>query len=398
MATSVLLAEPRAVAASELPRPESGSRHSGKAISVSSVNEIFQPVVVKDWARSCPVVAPEQRSDDLVDLFRRQKQFECVVVCDEGKRPIGLIMKDRFFRRLGTLYGLSLFGHKPVSKLMDEAPMIADLSIDPQELIDRALSRSEETFYDAVLLTDRGKFAGILTVNDLLNLSRLLQREAVNRQMRTIRDTESMISDIHGSVDRVAEATREVESCSERIGEITDQGREQLGEMLGLFKLWSVNADKQEKAASQLTERTSSVDGIVRLIADLADQCNLLAVNAAIEAARAGEHGRGFGVVAGEIRALADQTKRSTGQIASLIRSMTDAVQVSAGLAGEGKQGADRGVYRVKKTEDTFAQLWSSSELNQEAAALLQTASAAAKGKSEEVRLEFRKLASQIGS
>ncbi|MFC4596903.1 methyl-accepting chemotaxis protein [Cohnella hongkongensis] len=344
------------------------------------------------------MIAPSQRSDDLVDLFRRQNQFECVVVCDERKRPVGLIMKDRFFRRLGTLYGQSLYGHRPVSMLMDDAPMLADLSIDPQELIDRALSRGEETFYDAVVLTDGGKLAGVLTVNDLLNVSRWLQREAVSRQIRTIRDTEAMIEDIHASVDRVAEATNEAKSCSERIGEITDQGRAQLGEMLELFKLWSVNADRQEKAAVQLTERTSAVDGIVRLIAELADQCNLLAVNAAIEAARAGEQGRGFGVVAGEIRTLADQTKRSAAQIAGMIRSMTEAVELSAGLAGEGKQGADRGVHSVKRTEDTFAQLWSSSELNQEAALMLLAASGAAKDKSDEVRNEIRKLAGQMNS
>ena len=396
MATSMLLTKPLKAEAADSSRSEAAPRPSVR--TVPPVNEIFQPVTVKDWARSCPTIAPNQRSNDLVDLFRRQKQFECVVVCDEAKRPLGLIMKDRFFRSLGTLYGPSVYGKKPVSVLMDKAPMIADLSIDPQELIDRALSRAEETFYDAVLLTDNGKLAGVLTVNDLLNVSRLLQREAVSRQTRTLGDTEAMIEDIYVSVERVANATNETKECSERIGEITDLGRRQLGEMLDLFKLWSANADKQEKAAVQLTERTSAVDGIVRLIADLADQCNLLAVNAAIEAARAGVHGRGFGVVAGEIRALADQTKRSAGQIAGQIKSMTEAVKLSSGLAGEGKLGADKGMYSVKKTEDTLAQLWSSSELNQEAAELLLSASASAKNRSEEARDEIRKLVGQMNS
>ena len=393
MATSMLLEKP---GTADSPQQEAGLRRTVRA--GSSVNEIFQPIAVKDWASSCPVIDPSQRSNDLVDLFRRQKQHECVVVCDEAKRPLGLIMKDRFFRSLGTLYGQSVYGKKAASVLMDQAPMIVDLAIDPQELIDRALSRTEETFYDAVLLTDNGKLAGVLTVNDLLNVSRLLQKEAVSRQMRTIGDTEAMIEDIHVSVERVAKATGEVKECSERIGEITDQGRQQLGEMLDLFKLWSANADKQEKAAGQLTERTSAVDGIVRLIAELADQCNLLAVNAAIEAARAGAHGRGFGVVAGEIRALADQTKRSAGQIAGQIKAMTEAVKLSAGLAGEGKLGADRGVHSVKKTEDTIAQLWSSSELNQEAATLLLSASVAARDRSKEARDEIRKLAGQMKS
>jgi len=361
-----------------------------------SMTDIFQPVLVKDWMKSCPVISEERLSDDIVGLFRRNPQFVCVVVCDNLHQPVGLIMKDRFFQRLGSLYGMSLFGNRPVSQIMDRAPLTAELDIDPQEVIDRALSRSEESFYDSVLLTDNGKFAGILTVNDLLNVSRLLQKEAVSRQIRTIRDTEGMIADISASVASAVEATNDARECSDRISEIADQGRDELIEMTQLFTQWSENAAKQQKAAGQLTERTVAVDGIIKLIADLADQCNLLAVNAAIEAARAGEHGRGFGVVAGEIRALADQTKRSAKEIAGQLRSMTDAVELSAQLAGEGKRGADAGFYRVKKTEDTFAQMWSSSEQNREAAARLTSVSKEAQRKSNEVLQEINKLVAQI--
>ncbi|TVX98024.1 methyl-accepting chemotaxis protein [Cohnella terricola] len=361
-----------------------------------TVTDIFQPVIVKDWMKSCPVISADRQSDEIIGLFRRNPQYVCVVVCDNLHQPVGLIMKDRFFQRLGTLYGMSLFGNRPVSKLMDRAPLSAELDIDPQELIDRALSRSEETFYDSVILTDNGKFTGILTVNDLLNVSRLLQKEAVSRQIRTIRDTEGMIAGISVSVASAVDATNDARECSDRIAEIADQGRGELAEMTQLFTQWSENATKQEKAAGQLTERTAAVDGIIRLIADLADQCNLLAVNAAIEAARAGEHGRGFGVVASEIRALADQTKRSATEITGQIRSMTDAVELSASLAGEGKKGADVGFYRVKKTEDTFAQMWSSSELNREAATRLTSASKEAQRKSNEVLQEIHKLVSQM--
>jgi methyl-accepting chemotaxis protein len=362
----------------------------------SSVTEIFRPIVVKDWLKNCPVIYPSQQSDDLVNLFRRSKHLECVVVCDEQHRPIGLIMKDRFFRLLGSLYGMSLFGHRPISELMDVAPLIADLSIEPQALIDSALYRTEETFYDAVILTDNGMFMGVLTVNDLLNVSRLLQREAVSRQIRTIRDTESMIAKINESVSKVTGASKDTQVCSEQIAGVTDQGREELGDMLQLFKLWSVNASKQEQAVIQLTERTSAADGIIRLIAELADQCNLLAVNATIEAARAGEHGKGFGVVANEIRTLADQTKQSAIQITGLIKSMTEAVQSAATLVSEGKKGADRGFSQLKRTEDTFTQLWNSSELNHEAASTLMAASREAQEISNEVGKEFQKLVNQL--
>lgn len=364
----------------------------------NSVTDMFIPVVVKEWMTSCPIIAPSMHSDELVNLFRRKGQVDCVVVCNDGNRPVGLIMKDRFFRMLGSLYGMSLFGHKPISAIMDHEPLIVELSTPPQELIDRALSRAEQSFYDAVLLTDKGKFVGVLTVNDLLNVSRLLQREAVSRQLRTIKDTESMIGSIHQSVTNVSEATKDVQTCSERIAEITDQGRNELNDMLQLFKLWSTNAAEQEKAVNVLTDRTNAVDGIIRLIGELAEQSNLLAVNATIEAARAGEHGKGFGVVADEMRNLADQTKRSASQITTLIKSMTEAVRGATGLVSEGKKGADQGFSHVKRTEDTFAQLWSSSELNHEASSRLTAASTDAMKVSNEVRKEFHKLVSQMNS
>jgi len=353
------------------------------------------PVMIesfREWMKRVPVVSAEAKCDELVGMFRRQDGLECAVVCEDGERPVGLLMKDRFFRMLGSLYGMSLFGFREISRLMDKSPLVADLSTPPQELIDRALSRSEESFYDAVVLTERGKFAGVVTVKDLLNVSRLLQKEAIDRQAATIRDTEALIASIDASVSRLSEATGEVNERSGKISELTDRGRNDLGGMLELFKLWSENATRQEKAASQLTERTSAADGILKLIAELADQCNLLAVNAAIEAARAGEHGRGFGVVAGEIRSLADQTKKSAGRIADLMRSMAEAVRFSAGLAAEGKDGADQGVVRVRKTEETFEQLWASSKRNHESAERLASASREASVTSDEVRKEILKL------
>jgi methyl-accepting chemotaxis protein len=373
-----------------------GSSLSRKA--ENTVKEIFKPIVVKDWVKSCPTISINQLCDDQLSMFRQQRELDCVVVCDDHLQPIGLVMRDLFFRQVGTLYGLSLYRHRTIAALMNDQPLVADISIDPQELIDRALSRDEASFYDAVLLTDRGKLAGIITVNMLLNVSRLLQKAAVSQQMRTIKDTELKVDHIHQSVAKVTETTLDTQACSEKITEATTKGRDELQGMLRLFKLWSDNASRQEEAIISLTERTSAVDGITRIIADLADQCNLLAVNATIEAARAGEHGRGFAVVASEVRALADQTKKSTGQITGLIKSMREAVNGAASLAGDGKKGADQGFAQVKKTEVTFEQLWRSSELNHEAALRLITASHEAKEISNEIRQEFHKLVNQMTS
>jgi len=111
------------------------------------------------------------------------------------------------------------------------------------------------------------------------------------------------------------------------------------------------------KAVESLGARSDQIGAIVGTIEDIADQTNLLALNAAIEAARAGEQGRGFAVVADEVRALAERTTKATREIGSMIKAIQQETKGAVVAMEEGVHEVSKGTEKAAESGQALEQI-----------------------------------------
>lgn len=164
--------------------------------------------------------------------------------------------------------------------------------------------------------------------------------------------------EISATADQVAETTQHVSDSAKGAFETAHQGAQVISQAIQALADVAEVVEETSQSVEQLGARSKEIDMVIDLIVGVAEQTNLLALNAAIEAARAGEAGRGFAVVADEVRTLASQTVKATTDITEKVeaiqedtRKVIDSMQRSKDRVKQGRELGDQAVTAVRDIE-----------------------------------------------
>jgi methyl-accepting chemotaxis protein len=211
------------------------------------------------------------------------------------------------------------------------------------------------------------------TVAELQRASEQQERN-VARQAAALQETQVTAQEIKQTSLLAAEKAQDVLGRASRAEEVGREGEQDIRDSLGGLQALLDQSRQLTERISQLNERTRQIGGITQTVKDLADQSNMLALNAAIEAARSGEHGKGFGVVAREIRNLADQSIQATERVRDILNDLGGSILSTARMTEAGHARVEAGVEQVRSSGERLREL--ASILQDNAAAVRQIAGA----------------------
>jgi methyl-accepting chemotaxis protein len=173
----------------------------------------------------------------------------------------------------------------------------------------------------------------------------------------SVAETSTTVEEVKQTALLSAQKAKAVAESAQKVSTVAQAGRKVVEESMEGMRTIRDQMESIAGSIVRLSEQGQSIGEIMATVNDLAEQSNLLAVNAAIEAARAGEAGKGFAVVAQEVRSLADQSKQATAQIRGILNDIQKATTAAVMMAEQGSKAVDSGLRQSVQAGESVQKL-----------------------------------------
>jgi methyl-accepting chemotaxis protein len=178
--------------------------------------------------------------------------------------------------------------------------------------------------------------------------------ETAQKSLADTNNLATAITEMSASISEVAINASSASTQADQAKKESDAGLGIVSDTQAIINQLSDEVGASAQSIEKLKNDTDGIHGVVKVIQDIAEQTNLLALNAAIEAARAGEQGRGFAVVADEVRALASRTQMSTEEIQAMVGKLQESADGAYSIMTNGRTVAEQSVQRANSAKESL--------------------------------------------
>ncbi|HTR67112.1 MAG TPA: HAMP domain-containing methyl-accepting chemotaxis protein [Terriglobales bacterium] len=275
---------------------------------------------------------------------------------------------------------------------------VDDMDIRAQDeigLAGAALNKMKNNLRE-IIQSVAGTAEHVASASEEISSSASQQSQGAETQKDQTAQVATAMQEMSSTVLQVSENSAKAADASQKAAETARHGGGIVDETLAKMRVIAGSVSATAKKVDELGKSSDQIGRIIGVIDDIADQTNLLALNAAIEAARAGEQGRGFAVVADEVRKLAERTTSATKEIATMIRTVQDETKVAVAAMEEGNRQVEEGVTTTAKAGDSLREIIHMSEQVGEMITHIATAATEQSSATEEINNNMEQIAKLV--